>query len=74
MTVTVFGMPGCNPCAATKKWLNAKGVDFIYRDITVDPAANNYITSQGFSSVPVVETDTGTWTGFVPAKMKELVA
>lgn len=74
MSVDVFGMSTCQPCKATKRWLDTKGVSYSYHDISVDEKARQRFEDTGYSSVPVVITDNDMWSGFVPAKMKGLLA
>lgn len=70
--VQLFTKPGCQPCKATKRVLNAKGVDFEEIDISTDPAAREKIISMGFMQAPVVVTDNDAWSGFIPAKLEAL--
>lgn len=48
--ITVFGKPNCVQCTQTVKKFEREGLeagrDFIYRDVTEDPAAFTYITDE----------------------------
>lgn len=54
-TVTVYGQPGCMPCKATARRLDRAGVEYVYRDVTTDPAAAAELRDMGYKSTPVVE-------------------
>ncbi|MDO4899450.1 glutaredoxin family protein [Actinomyces sp.] len=66
--VVVYGRPGCGACFATKRALTARGVDFAWRDISVDPAAarkaQEIAGRLGERSLPIVTTDRDAWAGF----------
>lgn len=72
--VTVYGKPGCRPCAFTKRFLDDNGVDYEYFDVTQDAAAAQLIIDKGFKAVPVVFAPNATWNGLDEAKLEELVA
>lgn len=72
MTIKVFSKPGCVQCVATTRYLTEKNVPYEYVDVAEDPAAFDYLVSQGLRGVPVVESPAGTWTGFQPAKLATL--
>ena len=71
--VTVFSQPGCVPCKKVKTWFDAKGVEYVERDVTQDPEALAHIRSLGHMGVPVVETPNKNWVGINLDNMKELV-
>ncbi len=71
--VTVFSRPGCSPCASVKRWFDAKGVEYIVRDISLDPSALSEVQSLGYAGVPVVVTPDKHWAGVNVENMKELV-
>lgn len=70
--VTVFSQPNCVPCKKVKSWFDAKGVEYVERDVTTDPDALQHIRDLGHMGVPVIETDTKSWVGIDLANMKEL--
>lgn len=39
ISATVYSKPGCGPCVAVKKMLELYGVEYIERDVTTDPTA-----------------------------------
>lgn len=72
-TVTVYWGEGCQPCNATKWWLDKKGIE--YEAIQVTPENKDEL---GIMSVPVVKIaeskESGgrildTWTGFRPDRL-----
>lgn len=71
-TVTVYTKPACMQCNATKKALNKAGVDYELVDISVDDDARDYVIELGHQQAPVVVTDTASWSGFRPDRIKAL--
>lgn len=69
MGVVLFTKPGCQPCKATKRVLDAKGIAFQEFDISVDTEARDKVISMGFKSAPVVVTEDDAWSGFNPGKL-----
>jgi glutaredoxin-like protein NrdH len=72
MTITVYTQPGCQPCRATKRWLDSRDVDYQTVDVTTSPDDLAAIKALGYEGVPVVivsgrtpETDLH-WVGFHP--------
>lgn len=74
MGVVLFSKPGCQPCKATKRKLDAKGVDYKEFDISVDMEARDKVISLGFKQAPVVVTESDAWSGFNPGKIDALIA
>lgn len=69
----VYGKPGCNGCKLTLKVLEREGIPYNYVDITVNEVAHQEVKNLGYTSAPVVVTDTGQhWTGFSPDRLKGL--
>jgi glutaredoxin-like protein NrdH len=72
VTVTVYTKPNCQPCRATKRWLDVRGVDYQSVDVSTSPDDLAAIKALGYEGVPVVivsgrtpETDLH-WHGFHP--------
>ena len=74
MRVTVYTKPACGQCIATRKALDAAGVDYETVDLTTDPDALDYVQSLGYLQAPVVVTDHEHWAGFHPDRCKALAA
>lgn len=72
--VIVYGKPGCMPCRSTKKFLESKGVEVDYRDITTDTEALTTIQNLGYSGVPVIVAGGEHWQGYAPDRLAALVA
>ena len=69
--ITVYSKPNCQPCRATKRWLDKRGIPYTEVDITTSPADLEAITALGFQEAPVVIVSTGDpetdimWSGLV---------
>ena len=57
MSIKLFTKPACMQCNATKKALDRAGLDYEVVDISLDPAAREYVLSLGYMQAPVVEVD-----------------
>lgn len=71
--ITVFTKNNCMPCKMTKKFLTENGVDFEEINIEEQPDKVDYVKSLGFSAAPVIEAGDLVFSGFQPAKLKELL-
>ena len=71
-SVTVYTIPSCPQCTATKRALTKRGVAFQEVDLTTDENARETLKAEGFMSAPVVITDNDSWTGFRPDKIQSL--
>lgn len=71
--ITVFTKNNCMPCKMTKKFLTENGVDFEEINIEEQPDKVDYVKSLGFSAAPVIEAGDVVFSGFQPAKLKELL-
>ena len=75
MTVTVYGRPGCVQCTATTRALDASGLAYVYRDVTLDAEALAHVASLGYRAAPVCVTADGRhWSGFRPDLLQALSA
>ena len=74
MAVTVYTIPNCTGCTATKRWLDKRGVRCETVDLREDAASRERLTGLGFTSAPVVEVDEPAgqerWSGFRPDLLK----
>lgn len=71
--ITVYTKPQCVQCDATKRWLDSKGLAYDTIDITEDQEAFDKIVSLGFRAAPVVDSPVGSWSGFNPDKLSQLI-
>lgn len=71
--ITLFSKNNCMQCKMTKKFLEQNGAD--YQEINIDehPEKIDYVKSLGFTAAPVIEAGDVTFSGFQPAKLKEIV-
>ena len=74
MTVTVYTKPACVQCNATYRALDKKGIAYEVVDMSQDPAALERVRALGFMQAPVVVTETDSWSGFRPDRIKALTA
>ena len=76
MAVTVYTVPNCTGCIATKRWLDKRGVAFEVVDLTEDAVSRERLAGLGFTSAPVVEVDEPAgqerWSGFRPDLLKAM--
>lgn len=68
--VTVYSKPNCQPCNATKRYLEKTGMEHQIIDISQDPDARDYVISLGFQETPVVVAPWKTFSGFRPDLLK----
>ncbi|MBQ6006482.1 MAG: glutaredoxin family protein [Selenomonadaceae bacterium] len=76
MKVTVFGFEDCPFCQKTKRFLQARGVEYEVRDIELDEeAAAECKRISGDLAVPVTTIDGKNYVvGFDKRKIEELLA
>ena len=80
MTITVYTKPNCQPCRATKRWLDKHGVEYSTVDVTTSPADLEAIKALGYEGVPVVIVSGRTpeldlhWHGFHPDNLTKYTA
>ncbi|MDY3823704.1 glutaredoxin-like protein NrdH [Streptococcus sp.] len=71
--ITVFSKNNCMQCKMTKKFLEQNGADFQEINIDEQPDKVEYVKSLGFTSAPVIEAGDVVFSGFQPAKLKEIL-
>lgn len=71
--ITIFSKNNCMQCKMTKKLLDKEGAD--YQEINIDerPEMIDYVKDLGFSAVPVIKAGDIIFSGFQPAKLKEII-
>lgn len=76
MAVTVYTVPNCTGCTATKRWLDKRGVGYEVVDLAADSVSRERLSGLGFTSAPVVEVDEPSgqerWSGFRPDLLKAM--
>lgn len=71
--ITVFSKNNCMQCKMTKKFLEQNGADFQEINIDEQPDKVEYVKSLGFTSAPIIEAGDVVFSGFQPAKLKEIL-
>lgn len=75
--ITLYTSPGCQPCKATKRWLDKHDVEYTIKDVTEDPADLAAVKELGYNAAPVIIVSTGDpeveihWQGFHPDNLKK---
>ena len=71
--ITIFSKNNCMQCRMTKKLLDKEGAD--YQEINIDerPEMIDYVKDLGFSAAPVIKAGDIIFSGFQPAKLKEII-
>ena len=71
--ITIFSKNNCMQCKMTKKLLDKEGAD--YQEINIDerPEMIDYVKDLGFSAAPVFKAGDIIFSGFQPAKLKEII-
>lgn len=72
--IIIYHKNGCIQCKMSMKMLDEAGVG--YKEINVDdhPEYIDTLKQKGFAALPVVETESGSWSGFRPDRLREYVA
>ena len=71
---TVYTKNNCVQCDQTKRLMDRIGVAYDVVNISENPAELDKLIEMGYRSAPVVITDTDSWAGFNPDKIKDLAA
>ncbi len=71
--ITLFSKNNCMQCKMTKKLLDKEGAD--YQEINIDerPEMIDYVKNLGFSAAPVIKAGEIIFSGFQPAKLKDII-
>lgn len=70
--VTIYTTPSCVQCNMTKREMDKFGIDYSVVDLTQHPDKADAFKEQGFTSAPIVTTDTKIWSGFRLEKIRSL--
>jgi glutaredoxin-like protein NrdH len=73
MTTTVYAKSNCQPCAATKKFLDDNAIPYILRNIETDEGAIDEAITYGFRAMPIVVSERGNWAGYNADKLASLL-
>jgi len=72
MTTRIYSKTNCPQCAATYRQFDKHGIAYEVIDVETNQTAFEYVKQLGFMQMPVVITDTDSWSGFRPDKIKQL--
>jgi len=75
MQVTIYTTPTCGFCHQAKAYLRQKGIPFVEKDVSADPAAAaEMIRLSGQQGVPVIVVDGEVVVGFNVPRLEALLA
>lgn len=72
--ITLYSKNNCMPCKMTKKFLEQHQADFQEINLDEHPEKIDHVRALGFTSAPIIESDDVVFSGFQPAKLKELLS
>ncbi|WP_165462719.1 glutaredoxin-like protein NrdH [Atlantibacter sp.] len=72
MRITIYTRNDCVQCHATKRAMESRGYTFELINLDNDPQAVEALRAQGFRQLPVVITDSLSWSGFRPDMINRL--
>lgn len=72
--ITVYTKPACRQCDATKKTMDAAGLEYDVVDLTLDADALDMVIALGFGAAPVVIAGDAQWAGFQPDRIAALAS
>ena len=76
-TITVYTQIHCQPCKATKRWLDKRDIPYTEVDISTSPDDAKAIIALGFKEAPVIIVSTGDpetdimWSSFHPDNLTQ---
>ena len=72
MRIIIYTRADCVQCHATKRAMESRGYTFELINLDNDPQAVEALRAQGFRQLPVVITDSLSWSGFRPDMINRL--
>ncbi len=70
--IVLYSKPACQGCRLTRMKLDKLGLDYTYRDVTVDDAAFAEVQALGYQALPVVVAGDQHWSGYKPESIDAL--
>ena len=71
---TVYTLPDCQPCKATKRLFEKLGVPYLEVSLLDAPADAQRLRDEGHATAPIVETPDRRWSGFRINEIREHAA
>ena len=71
--VTIYSKNNCVQCKMAKKFLDQHQVAYTEINLDDQPEFIDHVKSLGFSSAPIIETESDVFSGFQPGKLKALI-
>lgn len=71
---TVYTKNNCVQCEQTKRLMDRLELSYDVVNISEHPTELDRLIKMGYTAAPVVITDTDSWAGFNPDKIKDLAA
>lgn len=59
--VVIYGKPRCPYCVTAKKILDAKGIDYTYLDVSINPEHKQFLEDNNHKTVPQIYVDGKYW-------------
>ena len=71
---TLYTQRGCRDSAKVRRWLTARGVPFVERNVTGDEAAARALLATGVFGTPLLVVGDAKVIGFRPAELANALA
>lgn len=72
MSVKLYTKNNCPACLQTKSFMNTLGIEYSVFNIEDDDSNFQKVIDLGYQQVPVVVTQTESWSGHQPSKIMQL--
>ena len=72
--VTLYTLPACVQCDATKRFMKRHLIDFEEVRLQEDPGAMEIVKGMGYTAAPIVVAGERHWSGFRPDLIESLAA
>ncbi|TDE88167.1 NrdH-redoxin [Occultella glacieicola] len=70
--ITIYTRPNCQACRLTRGPLDREGITYSVVNLDEHPDVAEQLREAGHQALPVVVTETHTWAGFQPDKIRQL--
>jgi glutaredoxin-like protein NrdH len=71
--ITIYSNPNCVQCETTERYLTNNNIEFKSKLIKDSPEIMPLIEEKGYTTAPIVVTDTDSWSGFRIEKLYGLL-